>query len=118
TLCATVRHHPKYKESNWDWFTELFDQLPSEPESERLRKRATKYLPYHVLCTVADQIEKERVASHDSRRTSWLIHDELLIRFLLTLVWRQRNVRECRLGSAEDDNLFFAELPTLEHVAR
>jgi hypothetical protein len=41
------------------------------------------------------------------RALAQLVHDQLLILWLLTLPWRQRNLRECKLGH----NLFRAELP-------
>jgi integrase len=41
-----------------------------------------------------------------------------MIEWLTTLPWRQRNIRECRLGTPETSNLFFAPLPEQIHIAR
>ncbi len=116
---AAVRHHPKYKQRDWGWLGNFLNELPEDSASERHQRKAQKCLPYDVLCTVPDRIKaiRERTAA-DQTRASWLVHDELLIRFFLTLAWRQRNVRECRLGTPEEDNLFFAGVPQMIHVAR
>ncbi len=118
-LYSAVRFHPKYKDHNWKWFGELFAELPEDEESERKQRKAQKCLPYDQLCLVPERLKEVRERTcKKSIRASWLVHDELLVRFLLTLAWRQRNIRECRLGMPETDNLFYAALPTMTHVAR
>jgi len=118
-LYSAVRFHPAYKTRDWKWFGEWFAGLPEDPKSERKQRKEQKCMPYDQLCLVPERIREVRErTSKKSIRTSWLVHDELLFRFLLTLAWRQRNIRECRLGSPEADNLFYAELPTMTHVAR
>jgi hypothetical protein len=118
-LYSAVHYHPKYQIHDWKWFGALFTQLPEDSESERLQRKARKCLPYDVLSAVPDQIKAIRQRSTNVvTRMSWLIHDELLMRFLLTLVWRQRNIRECRVGTAQADNLFYDQLPEMVHVAR
>ena len=118
-LYSAVRFHPQYKDRDWKWFGELFLQLPEDPDSERKQRKAEKCLPYDQLCLVPERVKEVRErTSKKSVRTSWLVHDELLVRFLLTPAWRQRNIRECRIGMPETDNLFYAELPTMTHVAR
>ncbi len=118
-LYSGVRYHPKYKDRDWKWFGELFAELPEDPESERKQRKAQKCLAYDQLCAVPERLKEIRErTSKKSVRTSWLVHDELLVRFLLTLAWRQRNIRECRLGMPQADNLFYAELPIRTHVAK
>lgn len=49
---------------------------------------------------------------------AWQIHDEVLMRFLVTLLWRQRNIRECRIGTeSEGANLFKARLHPMNPIA-
>ena len=118
-LYSGVRYHPKYKDRDWKWFGELFAELPEDPEPERKQRKAQKYLAYDQLCAVPERLKEIRErTSKKSVRTSWLVHDELLVKFLLTLAWRQRNIRECRLGMPQADNLFYAELPIRTHVAK
>ena len=40
-----------------------------------------------------------------------LVKEEFLIKWLLTLPWRQRNIRECRIGGS-NPNIFKAKLPS------
>jgi hypothetical protein len=57
-----------------------------------------------ALIDIPETLHKQRaeVAKKGRRKLATLVHNELLLRFLLVMVWRQRNIRECRLGS----NLF------------
>ena len=103
-LYSAVRFHPQYKDRDWKWFGELFasscrrTRTPSA-NNERRRNacRTTSF------CCVPERLKEVRErTSKKSVRTSWLVHDELLVRFLLTLAWRQRNIRECRIGMPQD----------------
>ena len=54
----------------------------------------------------------------DSKEEAICVRDELAILWLLTLPWRQRNLRECRLTTNPvEGNLFKAERPTFVHLA-
>ncbi len=118
-IYAAVRHYPHYKSLDWQWFSHLFSTLPEDPESERLERKARRMIPYDVLVAVPDRIrlDMSKKSLTDEQR-AWLAHDALLIRWLAALVWRQRNTRECRLGDSQTANLFVAELPTGQHIAR
>jgi integrase len=118
-IYAAVRHHPDYKNMDWQWFHELFSTLPDDPESARLERKTSKMLPYDVVVSIPDRIRAEisKKSLTDEQR-AWLAHDALLVRWLTVLPWRQRNIRECRLGDPQAANLFLAELPTGQHVAR
>src|SRR5216683_6389456 len=41
-------------------------------------------------------------AKQGSEELARLLHDELIIQWLLILPWRQRNIRECRIGAKSD----------------
>jgi len=118
-IYAAVRHHPDYKNMDWQWFHELFSTLPDDPESARLERKTSKMLPYDVVVSIPDRIQAEisKKSLTDEQR-AWLAHDALSVRWLTVLPWRQRNIRECRLGDPQTANLFVAELPTGQHVAR
>jgi hypothetical protein len=110
-LCAAMKWNPAYNAHDFRWFRTLLSEIQPDPESERRERKASKYLPYKVLEDIPQMIHDRRgeVAKQGNKKLALLVHDELLISWLLTLVWRQRNIRECRIGH----NLFKAELPAL-----
>ncbi len=119
SVYSAVRFHPKYQHDDWRWLSNLFSQLPLDDESALLERKARKYVPYGLLCKVPSQIREIRVSKRcNPKRVSRLVHDALLISWLTVLPWRQRNIRECRLGATETANIFFDELPAVIHVAR
>lgn len=118
-LYGAMRHHPKYKNRDYSWFTTLFDRVPDDDQSAMQERKAKKSVPYEDLCKIPAAIREVRLKlTGDDTKASRLAHDELLILWLTTLPWRQRNIRECRLGDPETGNLFFAPLPPYTHVAR
>ena len=44
-----------------------------------------------------------------------LVMKELIMKWLVTLPWRQRNIRECRIGGASP-NLFKGRIPPLSDI--
>ena len=118
-IYAALRFHPKYKYQDYSWFPALFDQIPEDDHSRIQEMKAKKSVPFEDLCRIAGAIRADRLKlDPQSVAASRLFHDELLILWLTTLPWRQRNIRECRLGNPDTDNLFFAPLPALIHIAR
>jgi hypothetical protein len=118
-IYAALRLHPKYKDQDYSWFSVLFDQIPEDDPSRIQEMKAKKSVPFEDLCKIPAAIRAERLKlDPKSIAASRLVHDELLMLWLTTLPWRQRNIRECRLGQPETDNLFYAPLPTLVHVAK
>jgi hypothetical protein len=76
-------------------------------------------VPYEDLCKIPAAVRDAAIKlGPDDSKASHLVHDDLMILWLATLAWRQRNLRECRLGAPETDNLFFAQLPSFIHVAK
>jgi len=53
----------------------------------------------------------------NKRSEALCARNALLVQWLLTLPWRQRNIRECRIGDPEQANLFKAEKPRFVHLA-
>jgi hypothetical protein len=118
-LYGALRHHPRYRHNDYGWFTTLFDQLPEDDKSVASDRKARKYASYDAISTVPGKIRESRIKKKLSALdASWSVHDELIILWLITLAWRQRNIRECRIGNSENANLFFAPLPALKHVAK
>jgi integrase len=93
--------------------------IPPDPESDRQARKAGKYLPYDELNEIPNKIAQARKRVHkDSPKYARLLHDELLFRWLLVLPWRQRNIREARLGTGEKDNIFKAGFTPLVNIAK
>jgi hypothetical protein len=118
-IYGALRHHPKHKNQDFKWFIPLFDEVPEDDQSVAQEKKAKKSVPYEDLCKIPVAIRIARMKlNNDDPKVSRLVHDELLMLWLTTLPWRQRNIRECRLGEPATSNLFFAPLPLFIHVAK
>jgi hypothetical protein len=99
SVCAALKQ--RYKDRDLAWFRELLSGIEQSTESELWARKEATSLPYEVLVTVAERLHEKRTrtAKTDLRQIARLVHDELLFRWFLIMVWRQRNVRECRIGS-------------------
>jgi integrase len=112
--------HPMYKTHDFSWLDALLMTIPQSSESERLERKARKYLPYDALSEIPEKMRDKRRQSGNLNpiQTAFLVHDELLLRWLLSFVWRSRNVRECRIDfDAAGRNLFRGEIPPLVNIA-
>jgi hypothetical protein len=118
-IYGAMRHHPKHRGQDYGWFGILLDEIPEDDQSVLQEKKAKKSAPFEDLCKIPAMIRAARMKlNRDDCKASRLAHDEFLMLWITTLPWRQRNIRECRLGDPETANLFFAPLPTLIHVAK
>lgn len=72
-------------------------------------RKVKKYLEYLIIEAIPAKICADRLSAAKKRRNqiAVLAMEELLIRWLITLAWRQRNIRECRIGGS-NPNLFKA----------
>jgi hypothetical protein len=88
------------------------DRIPTEPKSDSKKRKAGKFLEYKILELIPEKIRAERVAAEKKglKQFSQIVLKELLIRWLITLPWRQRNIRECRIGGPVP-NLFKGTIP-------
>lgn len=119
-LCSALKEHPNYKEINFTWLDDLLRGIPYEAESRRRERKERKYLPYDTLAQVPGQIRAMRNKSPKiTYEFARLLQDELVIQCLLILPWRQRNIRECRIGRKSDGaNLFKSEIEQWDSVAK
>jgi integrase len=113
-LYAAVRYYPPFKSHDFSWLSEFARQLPCDPSSGIEERKLAKYLLYDDLAEIPRKIHKdrERLPAEQRKRRALLARDELLIRWLTTLPWRQRNIRECRIPA----NLFKAAVPPLGSI--
>jgi integrase len=112
-----MRQHPKYSSLDHGWLKVLLDGLPAEPESEKKRRKANKYLEYEALESIAGEIHAGRNLA--VKKGPWYlalqVRNELLMKWLPILPWRQRNVRECRIGGP-NPNLFRSKIPPFSDI--
>lgn len=116
-LSAALRQHPLYKSLDLSWFKPLLDSLPIERKSESKKRKAEKFLEYEVLELIPAKIRAGRAAAEKKSmdHVARLVQDELLIKWLIALAWRQRNIRECRIGRPAP-NLFRGKIPPFGEI--
>lgn len=121
-IAAVVLHHRSYSSQDLSWFRQLTDGIPIEDASARKERKARKYVEYSVLETIpraigAERISCERGRQPKRRKIARLAMEELMVRWLLVLPWRQRNVRECRV-TGDAPNVFKGRIPQFSELDR
>jgi hypothetical protein len=116
-ISAAMRQHPSYRSLDLRWFKILLDGLTLERSDALKKRKAVKYVAYDILDTIPAKIRAVRPAAEKKGKVyvARLAMEELLMRLLLTLPWRQRNIRECRSGGRMP-NLFKATVPTFSGI--
>jgi integrase len=119
SICAALIRNPKYADFTQSWFPTLLKTLPEDPEEEGIRRKEAKFLPHEILKTIPPLIRRDSsmIRSDDPYKKAVAARDELLIQWLLVLPWRQRNLRECRVGGSTP-NLFRGTLPALSGITK
>jgi len=119
-ILAIVKYHPLFTGLDFTWFKTLIDSIPVEDVSERKKRKAAKYVSYDELEAIPAQIRARRKAEEKTRRknpvrAAQLASDEFMFRWFLVLPWRQRNLRECRIGGLAP-NLFKGKIPPIGDI--
>ncbi|MBI3895966.1 MAG: hypothetical protein HY313_08540 [Acidobacteria bacterium] len=117
-LHASLRRYPPLKREDLDYLAALILDLPKDLQAIKNAKRH-KWVKYDVLDAVPELIQKEIETGKVSgtKNVALATQSALLMRWLTLLPWRQRNLRECKLGSRDEGgNLFKAEIPDFETV--
>jgi transposase len=118
-LIAALRQHPNYKGTDFSWYTALQASIPQEPSSDLEDRRAATSAPYDVLSAIPAKIAADRKRLKPGTvGYVELLHDELMVEWFLAFAWRQRNVRECRLGTELTGNLFCEVVNSTKNVAK
>jgi integrase len=121
TICAALKEYPSYSDEDFTWFDELLREIPLEAESCRRERKEQKYLSYETVAEIPRKIHETRTeaATRGVKALAQAVHDELFMTWLVMLVWRQRNIRECRIGQkSEGANLFKAEVEQWDNVKK
>jgi integrase len=114
---AALGHHPNYKDLDLSWMTTLAAEMPFESEQAIAERKSKKYISYAEADAIPGRIHAHRkrqkhLSAHDHAAS---VRDELLMSWLVILPWRQRNIRECRIGG-EVPNLFKAPISPFSMV--
>lgn len=119
-LCGSLQKYPEYKSVDFEWFWGLISTIPEDDEEAVIDRKSEKYLPHLVLCGIPAKIRALRSsAKKGTVEYAWLVHDELLMTWMPTFAWRQRNVRECSLGTAKRcKNIFKAGFDQYRNIAK
>jgi integrase len=117
-LRAALRHHPIHRKIDLSWLDQLIDSIPQEPESEQRKKKAEKFLDYSVVERIPEQIRQDRLKLRaHSLEAAQLVMNELLMKWLSVLPWRQLNIRECRV-TGNRPNLFRSAIPAISELKK
>jgi hypothetical protein len=118
-LFAAIRYNPSYSTLDLSWFDALLNSLPLEERSRIDARKAPKILSYSAAEEIPQKIRGDRLRNRSATplRGAISVRDELLMLWLLILPWRQRNIRECRIGG-ENPNVFKSRVSPLTSITR
>ncbi len=118
-ISGPMTQYPAYKSLDLSWLKTILGALPIEPRSEGKARKAKKYLEYSVIEAIPSTIHAGRsaAAKKGGRHLAKLAQDELMLMWLSILPWRQRNLRECRIGGPTP-NLFKGRIAPFSVVDR
>jgi integrase len=116
-VSAALAQHPVHKSLDLSWFRPLIDSIPAAPRSEARQRKEEKYLDYAVLEAIPAKVRAERPKAqrNGAHRVATLVMEELLMKWITILPWRQRNIRECRI-KGPIPNLFKGPIPPLSQI--
>lgn len=114
---GVLRQYPRYKGHDFSWFKPMLDAIPVESDAVLQKRRAERVLEYAVAEKIPDMIRAQRpkVTKRGSKKLALLVQEELMMRWLPVLPWRQRNLRECRIVGP-NPNVFKAPVPEITTI--
>jgi integrase len=120
SVAAVMCHRREYANHDFTWMKLLIDAIELEDESERKQRKAEKYIDYDVLERIPGEIRAVRQTCAKKKKSSpkhiaRMAMEEFMFRWLLVLPWRQRNLRECRIGGASP-NLFKGRISPFSEI--
>lgn len=117
-MIPPLGRHPLLKDHDFKWLREIVSDVPPHVTAKVKERKQRKFVRFEVLLKIPGQLLNKASAATNIKKKAILTRDALLIGFLLILVWRQRNIRECRLGpSSAGGNIFKEEIPPMSTMA-
>ena len=122
-LYAALKAYPSFADLKLDWFAGLLAQLEDNEEDELLvgDAKERKWVAYDDLEQLPEKMRRDadQMCRKGTPQYAAAIRDILLIRWLLILPWRQRNLGECTIGlQADGANIFKAGVRDLPSMGR
>jgi integrase len=119
SIYAALAHNIKYAPITDEWMVKLINSIPEDDDESRRLRKEEKYVSYSKLCEVLDKIRKDRarIPTKNVKEIALSVRNELMIQWLLVLPWRQRNIRECRIGGPTP-NLFRASVSRTASITK
>ena len=116
---AALRHNPDYDDLDLSWFDGLLKSFPHEERSQIDARKARKMIKYREADEIPKKIRfaRTRIGRSNVNGRAQIVRDELLMLWLLILPWRQRNIRECRIGG-QRPNVFKGSIPPFATITR
>lgn len=117
-LCAAIRIYPHYhptdpesgevKPLDLAWSKTVLATLPKKKDKDKIKLRKSKSRVEHKLLRTipAQMAAKRQLTKAGTIEFAISLRNQLLWAWLLVLPWRQRNIRECRIGEGNNPNLF------------
>ena len=110
-LLTSARRFQLFSDVNLSWTSSFLESLPMVDQERQQRRKLEKWVPFDKLKTIPGLLRVERSkADVDPNTSAVLARDELMMKFLTVLPWRQRNLREARIGGGHP-NIFKAPAP-------
>jgi integrase len=116
---AALRYHPEYRDLDLSWLKPFLNEIPTDSWSEMRERQIAKQIPYEVVEAIPAKLHAERRAAERRGKVNVARHvrNELLIKWLVTLAWRQRNIRQCRIGGPHP-NVFKGQIDPSDRMAK
>jgi integrase len=120
-LYAALRKFRPLRGMDFSWMRELIADLPRDSYRLTKERKDRKWVHWSELVQVPKKIRDEADKRYraNPRRYAIAVRDQLIMAWLLTLPWRQRNLRECKLLPYEQGgNLFKSEISPMATFAK
>jgi hypothetical protein len=121
-LVAVLNSMPDYKEpmGRWAWLSDLVKTLDPNTRADIDTRKAKKLISYEAAKDIPKKIREDRgrhLKAMSPFEVALSIRNELLTQWLIVLPWRQRNMREARIGGPSP-NIFREALSDANRATR
>jgi hypothetical protein len=112
-LYAALKKFPPLRGTDYSWMSDVIADLPSDPPRLRKEAKKHKWVDRGKLALIPQLIREEadRLYKSDPVRYAKAVGHQLLMSWITTLPWRQRNLRECKVMPYEQGGNLFCNAP-------
>lgn len=108
SICTMLIKHPDYWNQDLDPIRRAARKVKDEPGSVKSARKSARMVNYKELLVAIRRMKEARLAAEGNgseKQVAWLVHDQLLLMFLVLGLWPRQCVRGCRI-SGDNPNLF------------